>query len=173
MKSYPKTQLWLGAIVGLFLAVGLFQTPAQAVHRTTIDAAGVIHSYAAPRLVGETHQQAVQRNLGQCPSAYFCAWHLYQWQGTFTAYRGVYMNGGYSLPGTGDNNTASSWFNNIDCPNCPPDNGRVFLYDDPHCNSYPWYRLMVRGQVASAEGSDWNDRVSAYNYSLNSYCPVG
>jgi hypothetical protein len=168
-----RSLLWLGGLVAALLVAGLFQSPAQAVHRTTVDAAGVMHSYSAPRLVGETHEQAVRRNLGQCPEAYFCAWHLYQWQGEFDAYAGVYMNGGFSLPGTGDNNTASSWFNNIACGGgCGVDSGKVYLYDDAHCLSYPWYRGMVRGQIASAEGSDWNDRVSSYNYSLNSYCPI-
>lgn len=171
MKT-KKAQLWLGAIVGLLLAVGLFQTPAQAVHRTTIDAAGVIHSYAAPRLVGETHQQAVKRNLGQCGSDKFCAWHLYQWQGEFDQYYpAVLQFQGYSLPGTGDNNTASSWFNNSACgAGCGPTDRIVYLYDSSNCISYPWYRSMVRGQVASAEGSDWNDRVSSYNGTLNNGC---
>jgi hypothetical protein len=169
-----KALLAGGLFVSLFFGLqftGMVAAQASVpAHATAV--AGVMHGYSAPRHFGETHQQAVRRNLGQCGSDKFCAWHLYQWQGEYDQYYPATMQFiGYSLPGTGDNNTASSWFNNSACgAGCGPTDRIAYLYDDAHCISYPWYRSMVRGQVASAEGSDWDDRVSSYNGTLNYSC---
>ena len=159
-------------VMGAAFALGTFLAPAQAVVPTTVDAQGVTHGWSAPRLVGETREDALRRSLGQCGSDKFCAWHGYQWTGDYDQYYpAVLQFQGYSLPGTGDNNTASSWFNNSTCgAGCNPETRRVFLYDSSNCVSYPWYRSMVRGQIASAEGSDWNDRVSSYNGQLDLGC---
>src|ERR1051325_9963399 len=91
-----------------------------------------------------------------CPSGYFCLWtstnysgSRYQWpQTTFN----IAPNTGIAM-GCGVSNRGYSFYNHL--------TQLVYIYDDGHCHTSPWYRQMSAGQYATAQGSDWGGRVSS------------
>jgi hypothetical protein len=97
---------------------------------------------------------------GDCPVNRFCAWHQINYTGTMTVYYWTDVQNGVSLPGSGHNNTGSSWINRFTTNDTAH---IVLLIDTDNCiTTGVWYRQLNPGQAATAQGSDWNDRVSSY-----------
>jgi len=138
-------------------------------------AGSVSIGYTAPRHFGEIPSAAMRRALSDCPGARFCAWHGINYTSTRTEYANAQLSVGVSLPGSGHNNTGSSWYNNFGCGSgCSPSDLTVWLYESSNCHdnlgTEVWSRHLARGQTATAQGSDWNDRVSSYNFNHNVTC---
>ena len=98
-----------------------------------------------------------------CPSDYFCVWINYdylggRWQASKTQFVNAYHNG-IHLP-TGFNNAGKSFYNHL-----IGSSWQVNIYDSANCFQGPWYRTMQAGQKATAQGSDWGNRVSSVQLS--------
>lgn len=122
---------------------------------------GILSGYSAPRRFGQTPEQAARAGYADCPGNYFCTWHGYAGAGTSLFYPNSVMQyyAGIYLPGSGENNTGSSWYNLLGTgTSCTC---TVWLYDTEYCAG--WKRSLTKGAIATAQGSDWNDRVSSYS----------
>lgn len=92
-----------------------------------------------------------------CPSGYMCIWTningtgaRFQWSyGTIVD---SYHNG--VRLGSGITNRGLSFYNRT--------GSAIRIYDDPTCHLSPWARDMSNGQYATAQGSDWGNRVSSF-----------
>lgn len=160
----------INKIAGAFAALALLlggvlagATPAQAVGPDWA-AAWVAPSHVA---IVETPAMAARRAAIDCPDLYICLWKDInfaggRWQFHENTVQG-WPNWSFSLrsspPPAGINNTSSSWVNNMGFT--------MDLYDDDYCNYQQgshWFRELAVYQVATAQGSDWNDRISALGW---------
>lgn len=94
-----------------------------------------------------------------CPTDYFCVWINYdylggRWQASKTQFVNAYHNG-IHLP-TGFNNAGKSFYNHLSGASWA-----VIIFDASNCSTGSWNREMQAGQKATAQGSDWGNRVSS------------
>lgn len=103
-------------------------------------------------------------DLTDCPLGSFCFWTLTNYQGTrYTYNKGdidTYYRRGVRL-GKFASNRANSWFNNTTVS--------MNIYDDGACGYSPWTRTLAPKQYATAQGSDWGNRMSSFQ--VAAYAP--
>jgi hypothetical protein len=100
--------------------------------------------------------QPVEAYAG-CGSDRMCFWTGYSGTGSIFTISSTtllslgcqtFTSGGYM------NNNSQSWQNNLSFS--------VDLHDANGCPFSGWWRTLAPGQVATGQGSDWNDRISSF-----------
>lgn len=117
----------------------------------------------------ETPEMAARRAAADCDWSRICMWVDINFTGKRWDFTDSFIvnrpNFSFSLRSSSCgapnciNNQGSSWVNNLSY--------NIRLFDDSFCDhlyGLPWYRDIAPGQNATAQGSDWNDRVSAFGW---------
>lgn len=108
-------------------------------------------------------QAPARAEFADCPEEYFCIWTSINGTGSrFQWSKRTIIDGtanGIRL-GSGITNRGYSFYNRL-----IGTNWAVNVYDSGNCNRSPWYRTLLGGQAATAQGSDWGGRVSSIQLS--------
>lgn len=104
-----------------------------------------------------------QAAASDCPTNTFCLWTAINYGGSRYEYpRSAFLDGSSYNPThngirltSGVANHGYSFYNRLGS------SWPVNIYDDLNCSTADWYRTMVNGQMATAQGSDWGGRVSS------------
>jgi hypothetical protein len=107
----------------------------------------------------ESPAVAARRSLSDCASLggfFFCTWLDIngggtRWSFNYTKFD-TWINNAVSYQGSALNNEASSWVNLTPYT--------ITIFDSQFCYFTAWNRNLVSGAQATAQGSDWNDKVS-------------
>jgi hypothetical protein len=173
---------WIMVMVVALAAALTLNSPAQAsvpdwdaVSHSSVVVVGdgwQFHPASAVQTV-ETPAMAAKRSAADCAALgfFFCTWKDINYTGLWWAFSQTTINSWYnysfsfrsSPPPAGINNTGSSWVNDTTFT--------MYLFDDVNCdhiNGLGWLRDLAPGHVATAQGSDWNDRVSAIGRNIRS-----
>lgn len=107
-----------------------------------------------------------QAALTDCPVGNFCIWSSTNYGGTRWTFNKSSIDAGTNHGirlGTFATNQGSSFYNHTTV--------KINIYDSNDCEYSPWTRTMSSGQYATAQGSDWDNRVSSIQITAEApYC---